>query len=81
MTTVDYQARYEKCMQVLREISRGRYYGGFDSHRISRNGMMHRANEVITEYEDEDKFNAAVEAYVETHYANAIPNPKSPIEC
>lgn len=43
--------------------------------------MMASAQELLDEFADEDRFNAAVEAYVETHYANAIPNPKSPIEC
>lgn len=81
MNAVDYQERYHKCVTLLGEISRGRVYGLFDSTRLSRKRMMASAQELLDEFADEDRFNAAVEAYVETHYANAIPNPKSPIEC
>lgn len=81
MTEVDYQERYKECMNVLREIACGRYYGGFDSHRITRKGMMRRATELIEEFDAEDKFNQAVAAYVEQHYANAVPLPKVPSEC
>ncbi len=65
MTDPDYYRRYKDCQELLRR-------GCGDYSKFSRRDMMRLADDLVNSFDEEDRFNEAVAAYVEKNYANAI---------